>query len=244
MKRLVLIGAVTSCLLLAANVTFAGDDEFEAEHSGNKDQSVYGFGIKQQSLSHGDFFVLFDNLGMPVPATDLVNCSALPVPVVLRVRGTFDFYDGICDDSAGPACDGKLIYRTEFCVAEFLAQGKTVGRIFSDFGRAKTRICYDFDGDGECLATEKVAEGFVTIQDQGFVIDGAVQAPAREIAIRTITTSRPFRFNRSVVRIPRNGTLVNVLLDLPPGFPATPITPGSCSGEPCGFAASGVSVGR
>ena len=242
--RLALIAAVTSCLMMAASAALADDDRSETEYWKGRGHSSFALGIKQQSLSHGDFFILIDNLGAPIPATDLVDCSAFPAPVVLRIRGTFDFYDGICDDSAGPSCDGRLIYRTELCAAEFLAQQDTVGRIFNDFGRAKTRICYDADRDGECVASEKVAAGFVTIQDQGVVIDGAVQAPAREIAVRTITQSRPFRFNHKRVRIPRNGSLVNVLLDLPPGFPETPIVPALCPGGACGFAASGVSIGR
>lgn len=238
------VAAISSWLMLAANLTVAGDDESGAQLAANSVHSAHGIGIKQQSLSHGDLSILVDNLGIPVPVTDLVNCSALPLPVVLRIRGTFDFYDGICDDSAEPRCDAKLIYRSELCLGEFLAQSELVGRISSDFGRAKTRICYDQDGDGECLASEKVAGGFVTIQDQGFVIDGEIQAPAREIAVRTITKSRPFHFNHKRVRIRRNGTLVNILLDLPPGFPETPITPQTCLGDACGFAASGVSIGR
>ena len=75
-------------------------------------------------------------------------------------------------------------------------------------------------------------------------VNGEASVPTREIGIRTLTDSRPFRFEGRTVRIPRNGTLVNVLLDLPPGFPNTPITPDACIGGPCGFAASGVSVGR
>ncbi len=246
MRKMLILTAAAVSLLLASSATVAGDEESGDKFSADWGRSAVGFGIRQQSLSHGDFFVLLDEFRRPIPETDLVNCSALPAPVVLRIRGTFDFYDGVCDDSAGPGCGGKLIYRTELCVAEFLAQADISGRIFSDFGRARTRICYDQDGDGECAASEKVAAGFVTIQDQGFFINGEVQAPAREVAVRTITHSRPFRFNHRWVRIRRNGTLVNVLLDLPPGFPdpQVPITSETCLGEgACGFAASGVSVG-
>ncbi len=244
MRRiLVLIAAASGWLLLGAGASVASDAESTVNAAAERFHWGFGLSVKQQTVSHGDYSLLVDSNGIPVPVTDLVDCSALPLPFILQIRGAFDFYAGVCDDAGGPGCDGKLIYVGESCLAELAANTETVGRITSSFGRVQLRICYDANEDGQCTASESVATGVVTMPLQGFLLDGQFQGPTRQIGVRTIETSRPFRLNGRRVRIPRNGTHVNVLIDVPPGPPDLPATPETCVGGVCGFVESGVSIG-
>ncbi len=251
-RTLVFVAAVSSALLFMAGAAVADNYASGNKHFAKHARLAHGLGFKQQSASHGDYSLLFDfSTGMPVPVqtTDLVDCSALQQGVVLQIRGTFDFYDGICDDFDGPQCGNKLIYVAEYC--QGVKAFDVAGRIRSDFGRHAVRICYDPNETGRCTSFNEIARGFLTAQDQALIIDEDVPGAIRQIGVRTITKSRPFRFDGKRVRIARVGSFMNVIADvppfpfLPPDFTAPPV-PGRCNGLniPCGFAATGVGIGR
>lgn len=238
MKRfLAFLVVITASFFLIAGPSSAddADDGFglrQNKHAGWLD-------LQQQTASHGSYAIAFDySIGAPSPVGDFVDCTGTPSEIVLQVRGTFDFFAGICDDFGGPPCENRLIYVTESC--EGVTDGEQVYRIRADFARSEIHICYDKNLDGICGEFEEVATGIVTAQNQGLVVDGFIQAPARQFGVRTILKSKPFRFNGKRVRIPRTGTHVNVLFDMPE-FVAE-----GCDAvfTPCGFAESGVGIRR
>ncbi|MDJ0911874.1 MAG: hypothetical protein QNI99_22010 [Woeseiaceae bacterium] len=238
-KAPLVLTAIFASLVLGGNAAWA-DDDGEDKQSCKRNQVTRWFDVQQLTMSHGEYSLLIDPAtGAPVLETDLITCTPNPV---FQVRGTFDYFAGICDDLAGPECGDNLIYVSEFCFGP--TEGQLVGRIRSDFGRRPVRICYDPTFTGQCTTENQVAIGFVTSQNQGFIPDGLetspVVGPAREIGVRTITWSRRFWFNGEFERIPRIGSQVNVLFDLPG------IEPGGCDAvlAPCGFAESGVAARR
>ena len=238
-KALLVLSAIFASLALGGSYAWADDDGIGAQRWGDSRFSRW-LDIQALTSSHGDYAVLFDPAsGVPAVESDLITCAP---DLVARVRGTFDYFAGICDDLAGPECGENLIYVSDFCLGP--TEGQLVGRIRSDINRRPVRICYDPTFTGQCSMENQVAIGFVTSQNQGFVPDGLettpVAGPAREVGVRTITWSRRFWFNGEFHRIPRIGSQINVLFDLPGG------EPDGCDAifVPCGFAESGVAVSR
>lgn len=230
--------AVLSVLFFLIGAPSVADHDDETINFGAKKHWNW-IGFKQHTASHGSYAIAFDySVGAPSPRGDFIDCTGQPSEVVLQVRGTFDFYAGICDDFGGPPCDNKLIYVNESC--EGVTDGEQVYRIRADFDRSEVFICYDENLDGICSEFEVVASGVKTAQSQGFVVEGIIQAPARQYGVRKILKSKPFRFNGKWVRIPRTGTHVNILFDMPD------FVPEGCDAvfTPCGFAESGVGIGR
>jgi hypothetical protein len=238
MRRVPVVLAVISAFLFFIAAPSIADDNEKGINLGQHKHPSW-LSLRQQTASHGSYAIAFDySIGAPSPRGDFIDCTGQPSEVVLQVRGTFDFYAGICDDFAGPSCDNRLIYVNESC--EGVTDGEQVYRIRADFSRSEVFICFDEDFDGICSDFEVVATGVKTAQSQGFVVEGVIQAPARQYGVRTILKSKPFRFNGSWVRIPRTGTHVNVLFDMPE------FVPEGCDAvfTPCGFAESGVGIGR
>ena len=239
MKRvLIILASLLALLFIGMDVATADDaDDAVAQSASKFGRPFHWLGLQQETASHGSYSIVIDySIPGPSPIGTLINCTGQPSEIVLQVRGTFDFFAGICDDFDGPPCDNKLIYVTEGC--EGVTDGEQVYRIRSDFARSKMRICYDEYLTGQCNELEEVARGYVTAQNQGLVVDGVIQAPARQFGVRTITDSKWFRFDGRWVRIPRTGIHVNVLFDMP--------EPDGCDAilNPCGFAESGVGIRR
>ena len=239
-KAQLVLAAIFASLAFGGSAAWA-DDDGEDRQSRERGRMTRWLDMQQLTASHGDYSVLIDfTTGIPISETDLVSCTP-PTPV-LQIRGTFDYFAGICDDLTEPECGDNLIYVSEVCFGP--PEGQLVGRIRSDFTRRPVRICYDPTFTGQCTEENQVAIGFLTAQQQGLIPDGLettpVVGPAREIGVRTITWSRRFWFNGEFQRIPRIGSHVDVLFDLPG------IEPGGCDAlfTPCGFAETGVAVSR
>ena len=135
-KAMLILAAIFASLVLGGSNAWA-DDDGEDRERWKHSRVTRWLTMEQLTASHGDYSVLIDfTTGLPISETDLVSCTP-PTPV-LQIRGTFDYYAGICDDLAEPECGDNLIFVSEVCFGPTV--GQLVGRIRSDLTRRPVRI--------------------------------------------------------------------------------------------------------
>jgi len=169
------------------------------------------------SFSHGSFELPL----LPFPPSEgeqigeLVTCPGFNLmnPAasqhLLRVTSIYDRYEGVCDDLGPVPCAGRLLTIQESCTGN--DDTKMVASIAVGYAKgAKTRICWDPSGAGQCTAEYEVATG----ESVGSQIQRSVGAPTAQgrNLVKTFTGS-PFRVDGQRVRIASSVVVGNSLIE-------------------------------
>jgi len=170
-----------------------------------------------QSFSHGSFELPL----LPFPPSEgeqigeLVTCPGFNLmnfaasQHLLRVTSVYDRYEGVCDDLGPVPCAGRLLTIQESCTAN--DDNEIVASIGAGYAKgARTRICWDPSGAGQCTAEYEVATG----EGLGSQIQRLVGAPtAQGRSLVKTFGGPPFRVDGQRVRIAPSVAIGNSLFE-------------------------------
>ncbi|MEJ2088769.1 MAG: hypothetical protein P8Y69_09930 [Gammaproteobacteria bacterium] len=170
-----------------------------------------------RSISHGTYELPLVGTAPPgfAQVGELVACSDVepgqPPQWLLRASIVFDRFDGVCDDLGEVPCEGRLVGIQESCTADGDGNVGAAGLIDAPYDRgARSRVCWDPSGLGQCTAEFEVAAG----EGLGSQLTRLLDAPSgRTIGVSVVTGTRSFRVGTRSVRIRSSTARIDTLFE-------------------------------